>query len=253
MAKAHYLKATVWPDRDDWTRAVELDGDRKLVDAKPWKASVKSKGRLLVQYAVVETPDAEVDRDAQASAIRRLTERPGWLTAGAESCPADVLPFRFSSTGFYSGACSGGRLGDCVRECEQGSSQSCYHAALEGQARGFDEAVVSALFVRACHLGNASACTNAAAGRTKVPEGFDACSIRTFRRVCELAADPWACTMTAGESVKSIQTPEDEARVRDLVDAGCRFGPEDPACQAASGLLDKLDQRRTSPAGPAAH
>jgi hypothetical protein len=125
-------------------------------------------------------------------------------------------------------------------------------APSQGQAHDLDEAVVSALFVRACRLGNASACTNAAAGRAKALEALDPCSIRPVRRVWDLGADPWACTMSAAEMVKNIRTAEDEAKVRNLVDAGCRFGPADPACEAATRLLDKLDQRRPSPAGPAA-
>jgi hypothetical protein len=115
--------------------------------------------------------------------------------------------------------------------------------ALESQAARLDEAVVESLFVRACRLGNPSACTNAAAARTRLFNAFDKCSVQTFRQVCERAGDPWACTMTANELSKGHQA-RDRARIRDLADAGCRYGPSDPACRAAMDLLESVDRAK---------
>jgi len=240
----HYLKAVLWRPPQGWLRTIELDGHTNLVTAEPWKSPVESKASMLIAWAVIEAPDAGSDHEARAGAMRQVSERPAWLMKDAGRCPADVLPSRFSSTGYGKATCLGGRLRDCLRECEQGSSQSCYHVAIEGQAERLDGAVVSALFVRACRLGNPSACTNAAAGRTRPAKAYDLCSVETFRRICEREGDPWACTMTASELASNVQDAQDRARIRDLTDAGCRFGPSDPACVAAMRVLESIERAK---------
>jgi hypothetical protein len=241
--KPHYLKAVLWRPPQGWLRTIELDGDAKLVTAEPWKSSVQPKASMLIAWAVVEAPDAESDHEARTGAMRRLSERPAWLTIDAGRCPADVLPSSFSPSGYDKATCSGGRLRDCLRECEQGSSGSCYHVALESQAERLDQAVLETLFVRACRLGNPSACTNAAAGRTRFANAYDKCSVQTFRQICELAGDPWACTMTASELSKGHHA-SDRARIRDLADAGCRYGPSDRACRAAIEVLESVERAK---------
>jgi hypothetical protein len=92
------------------------------------------------------------------------------------------------------------------------------------------------VFLRACQLGSASACTNAAAGR---PEQ-DACALETYEATCERGSDPWGCVMLGGLLVKEEQH-RDLERARKVLPKACAIADDDPACQAARGILHSID------------
>ncbi len=230
----HLIKVTLDGHDGTWRRWVELDSDVKLAEGLPWKGlPPPASPVVVVRYAVVGGRDASSDEAARAAALAALGARPAWLFT-AEVCPADVMTI--GEHAYFEAACRGGRLRDCLRECEGGAPASCFMAGLE-----VGEPASEALFLRACRLGMPAGCTNAAAARVKAADRFDDCSFRTFEAGCEKARDPWSCTMLAGALVKGEPHPRDLPRARAVLVAACRNGPEDPACAQGRALLARID------------
>jgi TPR repeat protein len=125
-----------------------------------------------------------------------------------------------------------------MTECERGRATSCYSAAIEMQ--GVDPKqlpAVQALFLRACSLGNSSACTNAAAGR----KTLDACSVRTFDQTCAQTGDPWGCAMLGMALARGEGIARDLERARTVLRKACAQATDDPACAAATQLLGQIE------------
>lgn len=235
----HLLKVTIFCEEGACTRTVELDGAEEPCFHGPVTGLVPPAGpAMAVQYAVMGGPDTLLDESARAGALEELSTDPQWLRP-ATSCPADAAPELFEVVSHGGGACSGGRLATCLRECEGGATDSCFNAALDLEAAGLLPGPTQALFTRACVLGMASGCTNAAAGRT--PQGGldDECSLRTFGLACEVSGDPWGCTML-GASLLQRGVEPDRARV--ALTRACAGDPLDPACEAAKGVLRSMKE-----------
>lgn len=242
--KAHLLKAVVYSTGGPWLRTVEIDGgptavaERPLADVEPSTAA-----GMIVRYAVYDGPASPPVPDGRDQALALLQAREAWLFTG-EECPADVIPAALPDFSFSLTACGGGRLLDCLNECQRGAASFCYTAALDLQAAAVDPEGVQALYLRSCRLGYASGCTNAAAARTAGTSGMEACALRTFEQVCERSGDPWGCTMLGAALAMGKGTPADPARARQVLSRACAQDRSDPACRAAESILGKLDASR---------
>lgn len=198
---------------------------------------------LLLVAACATAPPAPVS--PQEGALRTLQGRPGWLFEG-DRCPADVMPADEVAWEPLGELCQTD-LPACLDRCQQGEARGCYEAALQVQRLGRDEPASEALFLRTCRLGIPSGCTNRAAGMTKNGDEGEAafrCAVRTFQRTCE-ANDPWGCTMFGFHLMEGAGIERDPDRaLRTLKQACIRYGEQDPACQRALELIDKLRKER---------
>lgn len=236
----HLLKVVLQGDSGGWRRSVELDGEPWLVTGQPWAgAQAPASPSIVVVFAVVDRPDERSNAQARREALSALAGRPSWLFV-EEGCPADGMPRELRSGNFSDESCVGGRLRDCLLECERGSMTACYSAAVHLQSAKEEEPAVEPLFARSCRLGYASGCTNAAAGRLRDGR-IDECGLRTFGRACEDAGDPWACTMFGRALLNGKAGNRDVERARKALGKSCLHGDVDPACAAAKEILAKLD------------
>lgn len=228
-AGVHLVKSVLDGTQGAWKRSVELDGETALMTDAAFEAPAPKEPSMVVQFALIEGADRFEDAAARDAALAALKAHPAWFPPVGD-CP--TLPEVFSDVPFDSGSCEGGRMADCVAECERGEASGCYGAALAVERQHPDEGYP--LHLRACALGHPSGCTNAAATRASEAKAVDACALGMFEAVCERSDDPWACVMF-GSNVK------DSARARPALERGCRLGDEDPACAAAKNALRKLD------------
>ena len=94
-------------------------------------------------------------------------------------CPADVFPSESVNTSLTADDCRNS-LDLCKLECEQGAADHCLAAAFameELQPFGG-----TSLFLKACRLGAASGCTNAAAHKFSQSDRIaDECIVRSFK------------------------------------------------------------------------
>ena len=157
-------------------------------------------------------------------------------------CPADVIPAQEVEFQPMQPACEQ-RLTGCAEQCQARDGSACYALALAFQASERDEETANVLFHQACALGITSGCTNLAAGMMSAgkPEGKVAlCAVRTFDKAC-VRNDPWGCVMYARERITGEHLEADAEKARDALAKACRYGEEDPACQAARELKAKLN------------
>jgi hypothetical protein len=254
--KPHLVKLLLVAKGDAWERTLEIDGDATNVSAEPWREVAPPAGaRSLMRYAVIGKADAAGSGEARAQALRQLEARDAWLYSG-EACPRAAVPEKLHWPPHMAGTCRGGRLLDCAEECKAGSASSCFAAAreLEGPEDAQTPEVAVPLFRRACRLGHASGCTNAAAalganrGKRDGLAEADDCPERTFELVCDRSADPWACFMLGRALAHGDHVGRDAKRARELLEAVCDDGDDEQACDAATAVLDELDAK-AKPAG----
>lgn len=244
--KLHLMKAVVYSKDGYWLRTVELDGrGTKVTERRFDVLGPQAKPGIIIRYAVVDRPATPAAAAGRDHALELLKAREPWLFTG-DDCPADLIPAVLPAFSFSATACRGGRLLDCLRECQRGAASFCYAAAQELQPTALDSDAVQALFMRSCRLGFASGCTNAAAGRLQGDRSMDECSLRTFEPICERASDPWACTMLGAALAQGNATPRDPARARTVLAGACHADQEDPACQAAQSIAGALEGSPTS-------
>lgn len=252
--RPHLLKVVLLARDGTWSRTLELDGRATSITGERWAGVPAPPAPVMaLRFAVFRDRDTLQRSAAWRSARARLAAREPWLFGG-EPCPRRLAPARLFSPPFAEQACAGGRLEACLEECKAGSGPSCYGAASEVERQDAPDEESHALYLRACRLGVASGCTNAAALLAKdeqrgraLPAGVDrACAWETFDVVCERAQDPWACTMLGTGLVEGKQLRRDPARARAVLARSCRFGPSDPACQTARRLLQQLDEGQGS-------
>jgi hypothetical protein len=243
--RMHLLKLVVVAQDGDWIRNLELDGDIKLETARPLNIPSRA-AAMVVSFVVLDAEaDPRDDPGAREEAHRRLAAHPTWLPDPTE-CPAKILPARFATHDTWDDtAARGGRLLYAVRACESGDRDHCYAAAQELLAEDQASAAAQSLFLAACHLGIASGCTNAAASRP-----LDDCSLATYEASCDPGDDPWGCAMLGHSLVRGDPRHRDLQRARTVLPKACRISEDDPACQAASQILESLDNMPS--AGPGA-
>ncbi len=233
--RLHVVKSVVaCVDARPCTRKLEFDGAPTETET-PLAESVAHGNGFASRFAVFRHPDRRGDASRAASALADVKSQPPWLES-TRLCLAEAMPARFGAAEFDPHGCEGGRLHDCLVECQRGVAASCYSAALSLQhTEGVGADVVRALFMRACVNGSASGCTNAAASPL---ETDGACAQHTFELVCSRAQDPWACVMY-GSALLSGPDP-DLAAAKRALSVGCRLGDDDPACSQAKRLLQGL-------------
>lgn len=254
--KMHLLKIVLIGRDGAWRRSIELDGEPTLVTDEPFTGNSPPIGDMsLIQFAVFDRADTLSDNAARSRAMHSLGAQPAWLPA-EETCPLDVMPMEFKETRWDSEMCTGGRLEECLRECERGGGESCYGAAqdvlreerevlkkaqsIPGKAQSIPGSQL--LFMRACQLGEGSGCTNAAAGRIKKNGEMDDCSFKTFGLACDRASEPWACTMFGKELAIGPISRRNPVLARKVLARSCRNGTEDAACSAAGTVLKLMNE-----------
>lgn len=240
--RMHLLKVVVVAQDGDWMRNLELDGDIKLETSHPMNIP-SSAAAMVVAFIVLDgEADPRDDPGARRAAHQRLAAHPRWLPDPTE-CPAKALPAKLDDHVWDDTAARGGRLLYAVRACENGDGPHCYAAAQELLAEDHNSAAAQSLFLAACRLGFGSGCTNAAASRAQ-----DDCAFATYEASCDRGHDPWGCTMLGHALVRGDPRHRDLQRARTVLPQACRRGQDDPACQAATEILESLDKMPS--AGP---
>jgi hypothetical protein len=238
----HLVKVTVESGKGELLRTIELDGSTAVESARRLTVRSNLPG-ILVEFAVLDgEPDPLNDAGASRDARQRLAAHPTWLP-DPHVCPSKLLPATLVTTPWDPVAARGGRLLHAVRACEGGVAQLCYAAAQELITGDSESPAAESLFVRACQLGSASGCTNAAAARA--PQ--DDCAFETYEASCDRGHDPWGCAMLGLALVRGDAKHRDLERARAVLSRACRYGEADPACQRATELLGSLPGSR--PAG----
>lgn len=234
----HLLKAVIGCVTQPCTRTLELDG--QVIESNG-SLPISARGVGLVSvFAVLQDRDRRDDVEASTRARERLRVRvPIQLLVPPpqrDGCP-DLLPARYVETHFDPEGCVGGRMEQCLKDCEAGIGHRCYSLALETQR---DDALAPHLdqqfFQRACEAGVASGCTNAITQTVADAR----CSARAFRTLCLGPGDPWACAM----HVRALlaESPRDPARIDEAVQRACHASEDDPACRAARHLQSTPSQ-----------
>ncbi len=203
----------------------------------------KDKDKFAEQSAELEV----YQRDVAPMRAALSKTPPSWLDT-APACPAEALPAQFVESGFSLGDCAGSKINECLEECKQSIVAACYSAAIVLQAESpeGDRTLSTPLFARACQLGNASACTNwGSALDAKNPENQD-CLLGTFQATCERGRDPWGCTMYSYMLASEGYDDATLSTIRSFEPTACRYGEEDPACQAIRDLLKEASVAETT-------
>ena len=142
----------------------------------------------------------------------------------------------------------------CRAHCLRGHPESCWRIglAIEDRALAADPdaptpAAASAFFLRACHYGLGSGCTNWAAGRLHsledVPRGEAqshpglACVARVMSHACELE-DDWGCAMLERMRLEGQGLPRSPEAAHQALQARCDEGPS-----AACSILGEYQAR----------
>jgi hypothetical protein len=167
---------------------------------------------------------------------------PSWLGT-PPACPANVLPKQFVEPGFSLEDCAGSKIEQCLEMCKNSAVSACYSAALILQAESpeSDRRLSTPLFARACQLGDASACTNWASALDDEDQSSLDCRRDTFEATCKRGQDPWGCTMYSYILANQGLDEVNLRTIRSLSNTACRYGEDDPACQAMRDLLKQAD------------
>jgi hypothetical protein len=171
---------------------------------------------------------------------------PAWLLP-ADACPADVARATEVPSEGYAGVCET-HLDSCMTDCQASIPTACQAAGYQMQALGRLR-VADALYLRACSLGNASGCTNRAAGllanEPDLPDGA-ACAARTFEITCR-QHDPWGCTMFGRALATGEGVPMDVERALAILPLA---GVEDETFDACTAARELMTRIQASPAAP---
>lgn len=238
--RMHLMKVVALVSGGAWQRTVELDGGTLRAD-EPLGVRSEAAGAVVVFAVIDGTVDPVRDAGARREALQQLASRPSWLPDPA-TCPAKLVPAALELRPWDPVATRGGRLRHAIHGCQAGAVELCYAAAQALVTPEITDPASQSLFLRACQLGEASGCTNAAAGRRKQ----DDCAFATYEASCERGRDPWGCTML-GLALVDWEGRRDLARARQILPRACRLSDDDPACQAARSILQSLDRPPAAP------
>jgi hypothetical protein len=151
--------------------------------------------------------------------------------SGPSKCIADRTPARLVLSTVID--CAGAERDRCVAACDGGDGQACRALAHELEAgvdgdfdtqADADPEGAALLFARACHLGDASACTNYGAYLLYAAGGIDpdpACAARLHAMTCD-AGDAWGCGMRGRELGNGLGVAQDVAAARTLLADSCK-------------------------------
>lgn len=175
-------------------------------------------------------------------------ERPNWLYADKDVCPADLYETRDQLDLISNDDCAADQE-LCFRLCKGGNGMACLRIAYVVQAsEGVPNSVDrpdQALFQRACSLGAAEGCTNAAAGLRNVLRDDDLpstpCIAQSFEIACEQEGQ-WGCFMHAQEMILGEGRNQDLEGSIEVLGKVCALGNDARACEYANNWLEYLEE-----------
>ncbi len=168
---------------------------------------------------------------------------PTWLP-DSSICPIEIMKSGAIADNYFDNNCSENPEG-CLSACEKGDGERCYALAVQIDQAFVDRGphpIGMGLHLRACSLGYASGCTNAAASRmiaTGDLQDRDFCSFDTFEKTCSME-DSWGCTMYGQLIIEKAGRPRDLIDARKALEKACRYGDDDEACRNAKQLLEHI-------------
>lgn len=181
------------------------------------------------------TPEIDLQK-----AQRILDENPKWLPSNTV-CPTEFRNEQVLDVDYTSYRCDRNPL-HCLTKCQNEDGTACYGLALILQKK--NEELADRLFLRACKFGDASGCTNNAAGRLKNAEKNSEqldCIADSFEMSCE-KNDPWGCTMFASLLIRGEGVEVDLQKALKALSKSCKYGLDDPACKKAKELKEEISQ-----------
>jgi TPR repeat protein len=183
----------------------------------------------------------EQSRSETRKAVEVIKGNPDWLDS-IEICPAEVVPNYEKEIAYLGDGCKDDPLG-CLEKCRKEDGNACYSLALLIQDyEGMNQTFSESLFLRSCKYGITSGCTNRAAyklGNEKDNPAAVKCATDTFEKTCA-KNDPWGCTMYANSLVYSIGREQNLDEALKALSKSCAYGEDDPACQQAKELREKI-------------
>jgi len=180
--------------------------------------------------------DAE-DRDDDIPVAHQVVQNAN-LSKLKDICPSELLArVKKPQLEFTENCAEVDKL--CLKQCLKGKGYACFDLAHVYVTTDKNYEASQLLFKRACQLGVASGCTNAAAGLLNIEGSKDGtCLLDSFKGACELE-DPWGCTMSAimlsDKRYIDIVDRNFDAALNDLK-GSCTYGLDDPACSNAREL-----------------
>ena len=186
-----------------------------------------------------------VDRFTLETAAK-VNGKKAWVNDAAV-CPALLMPSRAATDTTEDESCYRAPTAACLARCESDSAGSCYWLGQALMQRKAPDRAYEVLFQRSCKLGQASGCTNRAAGM--LVEQSDAlpaqqCAARTFEKTCALD-DPWGCTMLGLHLSRGLGVAPNPKRALEVMRKSCKFGTDDPACSYAMRIRRDIEQARS--------
>jgi TPR repeat protein len=119
-----------------------------------------------------------------------------------------------------SAGCSVETQETCASECDAGSEDACFYAALAAEDAG-DEGRARELYQRSCVGGLAIGCTNlgaqAFASKNDLPPD---CALSLFEAACS-EGEPFGCGMAGRVFAEGFGRKADPARARAMLEAAC--------------------------------
>ncbi|SIO12641.1 hypothetical protein [Vannielia litorea] len=199
---------------------------------------------LLVLVPLAATADdtlawARAQPQPMRTVLLRIAKDPAF-TSTLSQCPGAL--YRASKARYRSDTSCARKPNACLDRCLKGDQSSCFNLAnamqtvapLEEESR-----FAYPLYARACALGNANACVNAAAtarngswrpGTRPGTATAPACQLKTYAEACTNGA-AWGCYMEGNIHRDGAPgTRRDPARADALYARACTLAPKSGAC-----------------------
>ena len=196
---------------------------------------------------VNETQELAFSKKNFDIAVSNLKKKPSWLFIGNEVCPFDVMPDE-PIVEFYDLLNCSKNADKCLQLCKANEGDACYWLAVLLQRLEIKQIYYDTIFLKSCQLGVPSGCTNRAAGMLVTDfkgEETYACTTKTFKKTCEWD-DPWGCTMFGNALFLGHGVLTDYDKALKVIKKSCKYGDENPACQNAKKLAEKIKEAKTN-------
>ena len=171
--------------------------------------------------------------------LLKIAKDPAFV-ATLSQCPASA--FRASSTRYRSDSSCARKPNACLNRCLKGDQSSCFNLANAMQTAApleEESQFTYPLYMRACALGNANACVNAAAtarngswrpGTRPAQATAPACQLATYTEACANGA-AWGCYMEGNIHRDGAPgTRRNPDRAEALYARACNLAPDSGAC-----------------------
>ena len=185
-------------------------------------------------------PSPNENRVQQEELQTRLIENSHWILSNSK-CPSEIFPEIEKEIEYLDEGCKFPVT--CLDNCKNEDGNACYSLALFLQKhQEIDRKYSEALFLKSCEYGVISGCTNSAAGMADLnfeDKSAQMCAYETFEKTC-LKGDSWGCTMYAHFLTTGEFEKQDLDKALRILEKSCKFGVDDPACQAAEELKKQI-------------